>query len=177
MSNEQQFDVVSYALSLKTDKKLNVKHNNDGTFKAGIIVNTDISATAGIMGSQLAIQKMYKKATTSNPSATTDIFGTGVDLLPITGYLALNPLAFNVVFGGTFGAETVTADITFTFSDTTTATVTKTATTIGTTSLTGIDLMELAKDGVYINKITVKSKSSIAITTATVSFNHYGFYL
>lgn len=121
--------------------------------------------------------KMYKKTTVSNPSATIDTFGTAVDLLPATGYLALNPLAFNVVFGGTFGAETATADITVTYSDATTVTLTKTATATGTTSLIGTDLMTLAKDGVFINKISVKSKSSIASTTATATFNHYGFYL
>ena len=138
--------------------EFSLRHNNDGTLKAGVIIN-------------------YKKTTVSNPSATVGTFGTVVDLLPATNYSALNPMAVDVVFGGTFGAETVTADITVTYSDATTATVTKTATAIGTTAFTNSDLMALIKDGVYINKISVKSKSSIASTTATVTFDHYGFYL
>jgi hypothetical protein len=155
--------------------EFSLKHNNDGTFKG--IGNADISTTAGIVASKLAIQKNYKKSSVANPSATANTDGTVVDLLPATGYVALSPLFFNVVFGGTFGTETVTATITVTFSDTTTASITKTATAATTTPLTGTDLMGLIKDGVYINKISVKSKSSIASSTATVTFSHAGLYL
>jgi hypothetical protein len=155
--------------------EFSLKHNNDGTFKG--IGNADISSTASIVSSKLAIQKNYKKSSVANPSATANTDGTIVDLLPITGYVALNPLFFNVVFGGTFGAETVTSTISVAYSDTTTTSITKTATAVGTTSLTGTDLMGLIKDGVYINKISVKSKSSISSSTVTVTFNHAGLYL
>lgn len=131
------------------------RHNNDGTIK----------------------QLNYKKSSAANPSPTADTDGTVVDLMPATNYTALNPFAIDVVFGGTFGAETVTATVTVTYSDATTASVTKTATATGTTSFTNADIMALIKDGVYINKISVKSKSSISSSTANVTFNHYGLYL
>jgi hypothetical protein len=183
---------VNLTTSATTTKKpvrwdeFSSKHNNDGTFKIGIvksadigtdIANSNISVTAAIAASKLSIQKNYKKSTVANPSATIDAYGTVVDLLPTTGYIALNPMAIDVVFGGTFGVETATANITVTYSDATTATVTKTATAIGTTSFTNADLMALIKDGVYINKVQVKSKSNIASSTVTSTFNHYGFYL
>lgn len=164
-----------------------VKHNADGSFKAGIIsaadiadgtiANAEISTTAAIAASKLAIQKMYKKSPASAPSATADTFGTAVDIVPVAGYAAMVPQYAEVVFGGTFGTETVTATITVTYSDATTATVTKTATAAGTVALTSADIMALIKDGVFINKISVAAKSSIASTTATVAVNHYGFYL
>jgi len=143
----------------------------------GVLTDLDIDDNAGIKASKLAIQKLFKKSQAANPSATVDTYGTAVDTLPVTGYVSLIPQAIDVVFGGTFGAETVTADITVTYSDATTAIVTKTATAIGTTAFTNTDLMALIKDGVYINKISVKSKSSIASSTATVTFNHFGIYL
>lgn len=119
----------------------------------------------------------YKKTSIANPSATADTFGTTVDLLPATNYTALNPLAISVTFDGTFGAETVTADVTVTFSDETTATVTKTATATGDVSFLNEDIMALFKDEVFINKLSVKSKSTISSTTATVTFNHCGLYI
>jgi hypothetical protein len=173
--------------------EFSVKHNNDGTFKVGIINQADIGLTSQATATKKAIrwdeftkrhnndgtvkQLNYKKSSAANPSATADTFGAIVDLLPATNYTALNPLFFNIVFGGTFGTETVTSDITVTFSDATTTSITKTATAVGTTSLTGTDLMGLIKDGVYINKISVKSKSSIASSTATATFTHAGLYL
>ena len=167
--------------------EFSVKHNNDGTLKAGIVGTVDIadlsinnakvSNTAAIVASKLAIQKMYKKSSAPIVSATADTFGAVIDLAPATGYVSLIPQLFEVVFGGTFGAETVTVDITVTFSDVTTATVTKTATAIGTVTLNGSELMALIKDDVYINKISVKSKSSIASSVTTATVNHFGFYL
>jgi len=167
--------------------EFSIKHNNDGTFKTGAVGTADIadisinnakvSNTAAIVASKLAIQKLYKKSPAPVVSATADTFGTAIDLIPATGYISLVPQLFDVVFGGTFGTETVTVEITVTFSDATTATVTKTATAIGNGTLTSSELMALIKDDVYINKISVKSKSSIASSTATTSLNHFGFYL
>jgi molybdenum cofactor biosynthesis enzyme len=157
--------------------EFSLKHNSDGSFKAGIIQNIDINDNAGIKASKLAIHNNYKKSVTANPSTTANTNGTMVTLIPSTGYLSLNPLGVDVVFGGTFGTETVTATIKVTFGDLTTATLEKTATAVGTTSLNNTDLMQLIKDGTYIKQIDVYSKSSIASSAVAVTFNHFGFYL
>lgn len=132
-----------------------LRHNNTGTLK-----NT-----------------MYKKNSVASPSATANTYGTAITLAPITNYTGLFPNGIDVVFGGTFGSETVTANITVTFSDTTTALVNKTATVVGTSSLTNSDLMTLSKDGVYITQIVVQSQSTIASSATTVTFNHFGLYI
>lgn len=152
-----------------------VKHNNNGSFKG--IVDADISGTAAIQSSKIASQKMYNKSNAANPSATANTYGTVVNITPLTGFSSLVTLGMNIVFGGTFGTETVTANVTVTYSDSTTASITKTATATGTTTLNTTDFLALVKDGVYINQISVKSESTIASSTATVTFNQYGFYL
>lgn len=174
--SEMGLDVQATAtgMAVRWDEFSNM-HNNDGSFKG--IVDSDISNSAGVQASKLAIRELYKKSSASNPSATASTYGTAVNLTPATGYSSLVPSAIDVVFGGTFGAETVTANVTVTYSDATTASVTKTATATGTNSFTNSDLMTLMKDGVYINKIAVESESSIASSAATVTFNHAGFYL
>lgn len=158
-------------------ERLDVKLNDDGSFKAGGIADVDISNTAAIKASKFVIQKNYKKSDVANPSATENTDGTAVVLNPATNYVSLIPRAIDIVFGGTFGTETVTATVKVTYADTTTATLTKTATATGTTSLTNAELMSLVKDNTYINKIEVYSKTTIATTTATVTFNHCGLYL
>ena len=194
LQSEMGLDVAATAIKQAVRwNEFTAKHDNAGNFKAGIINQADVALTTSATATQKPIrwdeftkrhnndgtikQLNYKKSSIANPSATAATNGTVVDLIPATNYSALNPMAVDVVFGGTFGTETVTADITVIYSDATTATITKTATAVGTTSLTGTDLMTLAKDGVYINKISVKSKSSIASSTATVTFNHFGIYL
>jgi hypothetical protein len=166
---DKNFEVLDVAVGTKL--------NADGSFKTGIIANADISNTAAVAASKLAIQKLYKKSTIANPSATANTDGTQVDLLPAAGYPSVVPEGADVVFGGTFGAETVTATIVVTFSDASTATITKTATATGTQSLTSTDIYGLYKDNVYITKYSVKSKSTIASSVATVTFNSFGFYL
>lgn len=151
------------------------KHNTDGSLKP--LVDSEISGTAAIQASKLAIQKMYKKSTVANPSSTVNTYGTPIDLVPVTGFNALVPRAIDIVFGGTFPAQTISADVTVTFSDDTTVTVTKTATVAGTTNFTNTDLMTLAKDNVYIKKLSLSSKSSIASSLVTVTVNHFGYYL
>lgn len=155
--------------------EFSIKHNNDGTFKG--ITNTDILANAAITASKIAMQKQYKKATVSNPSATAATYGTSADLTPPAGYVSVTPRHMDIVVGGTVGAETLTFQIIATFADNGTATVTKTATALGTTSLTGTDWITLSRDNTYMTKLNVSSQSSIAASTATVTFNHTGFYL
>lgn len=157
--------------------EFSVKHENNGNFKSRIIQNEDINDNAGIAASKLAIHNNYKKNATANPSATANTDGTTVTLMPPTGYLSLNPLGVDIVFAGTFGAETITATVKVTYGDLTTATLEKTATAVGTTSLNNTDLMQLIKDGTYIKQIDVYSKSSIASSAVAVTFNHFGFYL
>lgn len=155
--------------------EFSVKHNNDGTFKG--IADTDVSATAGIQAKKIAMQKMYKKSSVSNPSATAVTYGTAIDLIPVNGYASIVPRHCDIVFGGTFGSETVTAQIVVTFNDNNTLSLTKTATATGTVSLTGTDWINLTKDGVYITKFSVNSQSTINSSAVTVTFNHIGFYL
>jgi hypothetical protein len=157
--------------------EFSLKHEDDGSFKAGIIQDADINDNAEIKASKLAIHNNYKKSVTANPAATADTNGDVVTLTPPTGYLSLNLLGVDVVFGGTFGTETITATIKVTFGDNTTATLEKTATAVGITSLSNADLMELFKDSTYIKQIDVYSKSSIASSAVAVTFNHFGFYL
>lgn len=154
------------------------KHNNDGTFKTGIITNEDINSSAAISPSKLAIQKNYKKSSVANPSATANTDGSTVSLLPPTGYVAINPMAISVVFGGTFvGAESVTAKVVVTYGDDTSATVTKVATAVEGMAFSNSDLMDLIKDDAYIKQLDVKSQSNTSDSTVTVTFNHCGFYL
>lgn len=143
----------------------------------GLLSNTNIATNAAIVASKLAIQKMYRKSQIYNPIATANTYGTPVDLLPATGFVSLTPLGIEIDFGGTFGSETVTAQFIVTFSDATIATVTKTTASTGTILLNVTDMITLASDGLYINKISVQSKSSIASSTTTVTFSHYGYYL
>lgn len=118
----------------------------------------------------------YKKSIVANPSATANVSGTSYNLLPTKFYTSLVPFACDVVFGGTFGSETVSATMTVIYSDTTTYNKTKTATSASTVSFTSSDIMSLIKDGVYINKITFYSLSNINNTAVTVTFNHFGMY-
>lgn len=104
------------------------------------------------------------------PSATANTDGTGVTMSPSTGENGFGLLGLGqVVFGGTFGSETVTATFTVTFSDATTATVTVTATATGTTALTAANLLGLHKDNVYIKNVVVKAKSTISSSAATAT--------
>jgi hypothetical protein len=155
--------------------EFSLKHNNDGSFKG--IVDGDVSGTAAIQSSKIASQKIYNKSTVANPSATANTNGTQVDLTPPSGFASIVPLGMNIVIGGTVGSETITAQVIATYSDSTTATLSKTFTATGTTALTTTDFITLFKDGVFINKLSVVSKTTIASTAATVTYNHIGYYL
>lgn len=119
----------------------------------------------------------YKKSSLSSPSATAATYGTPVDLNILTDGVGIFPKAIDIVIGGTVGSETITSTVTVTYTDATTATIDKTATATGTTSLTATEIMGLLKDGVFIKKINVKSKTTATATDATVTFNHCGLLL
>lgn len=153
-----------------------VKHNVDGSFKG--IIDEDISNTANIQASKLVIQKLYKKSVSVNPSATANIDGTVVELVPEFGFKSLVPLGIDIVYDGIFGTdEVITTTINATFSDGTIYTLSKSSKVAVTVSLTNSDLMQLSKDGVYINKISFATESSLNSSTVSVVVNHYGIYL
>lgn len=167
------------------------KHNNDGSFKG--IDQGDMNLTAQATATKKPVRwdefsvrhnnggtlkhQMFNKSTTANPSATANTLGTATSNTPPTNYTALATLGVNLVFGGTFGAETVTVTKTVTYSDGTTASLTKTATATGTTTLNTTDFLALTKDGVYITQSSWQSQSTIANSAVTVTVNRYGFYM
>ena len=171
--------------------EFSVKHNNDGTFKG--VDQEDMNLTNQATANSKPIrydeftkrhnndgtikQINYKKSSIANPSATANAYGTAVTLTPLTNYTGIYPMAIDIVFGGTFGSETVTAQFTVTYSDSTTALITKTATATGTVSLTNSELMSLIKDGVYITQTSMQSKSTITSSAVTTTFNRAGIYL
>lgn len=163
--------------------KFSIIHNEDGSFRTGIINDADVSNSANIQASKLAIRKNYKKKSIANPSPEANKDGVVNNLTPVNGFSALVPMAMDIVFGGTFSNETVTAKIVITYSDSTTLTVARTATSTETVtvnqtvSFTSTDMMELIKDEVYITKVAVSSQSNIDKSAATVILNHYGLYL
>lgn len=135
--------------------EFSARHNSDGTIK-----NT-----------------CFKKSLATTPNAIANALGTAVNLQSIAKYSGLLPSAINIVFGGTFGTETATAQIAVTYGDSTTASVTKTATAAGTTSFTNSDLMSLVKDGTYIAQLSFACESSIVSSATTVTFNLCGLYI
>lgn len=112
-----------------------------------------------------------------NASTTTaSLYGTAAVQTPDSGVKYFVPLSFDVVFGS-MTTETVTVDVTTTWSDgTTTDIATYTATTNGTTAFTNAQLRAQfgAKDGLSIASVTIKSKSSITSSSATVAINAHG---
>lgn len=170
------------------------KHNNDGTFKTGVVdqptINLSTSATANgkaVRRDEFSVrhndtgtvkQQMFNKSGTANPSATANTNGSATVNSPATNYTAIVTLGVNLIFGGTFGgSETVTCTKTVTYSDSTTATLTKTATALGTISFTNSDFLTLVKDGVTITQSSWATQSSIANSQVTVTVNRYGLYL
>jgi len=115
-------------------------------------------------------------AVNANPSATANTYGTEATLF--NGF-NLIPQSVTVTFGGTFGvSETITTTLTATYSDGTTGTLDVTATSTGTQRVTygGTNNLEnLVKNGVYITKLTAKSKSTINDSLVTVSVQVVGF--
>lgn len=132
-----------------------------------------------VLGWSIAVVKqgggIWKCALTGvNPSATLNVFGAAQNVTPNAGATEIVPLSFDIVFGGTFGSETVTVQFVMNYSDGTTATVTFTATGTGTTSLTNAQLRSLVADGLSISFIAISSKSTINSSTATVAINGHG---
>jgi hypothetical protein len=124
--------------------------------------------------SQLKPLGFHWVKTASPTPGTGGVYGTAVNLTPAANKSVVL-LSASLTWGGTFGTgETVTIRITVTFSDATTASITKSATATGTVLLNPADLQGLMKDGVYVNKVSVDSTSSLTSTTVTTSATLYG---
>ncbi len=113
-----------------------------------------------------------------NPSATLNTYGTAQLISPTADFASVKPLSFSIVFGGTFGSETVTVKIIVTFSDGSTQTTTSfTATGTGTTAFTLAQLRStFYKNGVTISSISIASASSLSAgsSIATVEVLSHG---
>lgn len=173
--------------------EFSIKHNDDGTFKTGAVNQADVNLTTQANASGKAVrrdefsarhndsgtikQQMFKKSDAANPSTTANTLGTAVNSAVPANWTGLFPQGIDIVFGGTFGSETVTAQITATSSDASQATLTKTATATGTVSLSNADMRALMKDGTIITQLSYQSQSTIASSTAIVTFTRHGLYI
>ena len=101
--------------------------------------------------------------------ATDGTYGTPVVVNPDAGHSIIEPSQIVIVWGGTFGSETATLNITVTYSDTTTASQTSTATSTGTTTLSTGGLTTLLTTGKPIVSISLETKSTINSSTVTTS--------
>ena len=123
-----------------------------------------------------AIKKHLAKLVSPTPG-TGGSYGTAVDITPSTNKSIL-PLQIKTTTGGTYATgETVTIRITVTFSDGTTASVEKSHTATGDIWLSGSEIANLMKDGVYITKISVDSASDQSSTSVTTDVIIYGIEL
>lgn len=115
-------------------------------------------------------------ASSVNPASTANTYGTEAVLFSGS---SLIPQSIVVDFGGTFSSETVTTTLTATYSDSTTGTLDVTATSTGTKRVLygdpNFNLEGLVKNGVYITKLTAKSKSNINSSSVTVTAQVVGF--
>ena len=110
------------------------------------------------------------------PDATAGTYGTAKDILPEAGFSSFVPLSFDLVFGGTFGTETVTAQLVITYTDGSTQTITSyTATAVGTTSLTIDQLRGLFATGKFVGiaSIAVATSSTLASSATTLAINSH----
>ena len=116
--------------------------------------------------------------TSITPSATLNTLGAAKTLSPDTGSTSLIPLSMDLIFGGTFGSETLTVNIVVAYSDgSTPTTITSfTATGTGTTSLTLAQLRGLFVDGKSIASIAFSCKSSLSAgsSAATLEVKSHG---
>jgi hypothetical protein len=112
------------------------------------------------------------------PSATLNTYGPATILSPTADYASVKPLSCDLIFGGTFGSETLTVKIIVTFSDGTTQTTTSfTATGTGTTAFTNAQLRStFYKNGVTISSISFSCASSLAAgsSIATLEVKSHG---
>lgn len=114
---------------------------------------------------------LRKGVVTATPSATANTLGTAQVVSPSTDYFCFDIEQLRLVSGGTFAAETLTVNVTFTFSDLSTQTFSTTFTATGVTyDLTGGNLnVNAYKDGLFLTSVSVACQSTIANSTANVT--------
>ena len=110
---------------------------------------------------------------------TMSVYGAATAMGPNVGNGSMTVDSCDIVFGGTFGSETVTVLFTMTYDDASTQTTTYTATGTGTTVLTLAQLRALAKNNRSLKAIAVQAKSSLSggSSIATVVINSHGLNL
>lgn len=124
----------------------------------------------------LPTQTQRKGIVTATPSATANTLGTAQFVNPASGAAGLLPTAVRVVSGGTFNAETLTYNVTFTFSDNSTlffqATFTATAVTFDLAL--GNLLVNAYKDGLKCISVNLACQSTIGSSAATATMTVVG---
>lgn len=153
-----------------------------GTDNIGFGTFMDMAITA--LNAQTVMVNSSSAAGALHPSATTGVYGTaftvsahstatstaaGAPAQQILSVTGLDPIQcnFNVL---TIGAETLTFQVTATYSDGTTAVVNnKTATTVSSNSYNIADLVSLWANGKYITSLALAVKSSIGSSTSTTT--------
>jgi hypothetical protein len=108
------------------------------------------------------------------PSATISTFGAAALLVPDAAFDKLMPTGIRFTVNP-IGSETVTVEFIANYSDGTASSVLdKTATTTTPVDLSTPDFVALTKSGVHINSVSVKVKSSIGSSTASVAIAAFG---
>lgn len=158
-------------------KAANYTPNADGTYTI-----PSYSEALALMGAGWKVEEEGSQAEDFVLSAlavavgqTGGTYGAATAWGPDTGNASMIPLSLDIVFGGTFGSETVTVKFVVTYDDGTTTTIqSDTATGTGTTSYTNAKLRAFFKDNRSITSIAVSAKSTISSSTATVALNAHG---
>lgn len=126
----------------------------------------------------LPIQTLYplkpKPLSGSVEVGTGGSAGSPTSLTPTSPYKYLLLVAMRITAGGTFATgETVTVDITITYSDGTTTTITKSFTATGSEDLNPSDLASLSEK--LITSIEVTASSDQTSTSVTIDVDIYAF--
>ncbi len=148
----------------------------------GFYNSTDVAEIRALLGAGWRPATLtdtdFKAALTGvTPSATLNTYGTPQLIIPGAGYSSVHVESCDLVYGGTFGSETLTVKIIVTYSDGSTVTITSfTATATGTTAMTLAQIRALHKNGVSIASISFSTASSLAAgsSVATLAVNAHG---
>lgn len=113
---------------------------------------------------------LRKGAIVVAPAAGANVYGPTLLVTPAAGYGALVAVFANFVSGGVFGAETVTVNLRFRFSDGSSQTFQTTFTATNVTyNLANQNMLNAFSDGLTLTQVESECKSSIAGSAATVT--------
>jgi hypothetical protein len=125
---------------------------------------------------QVAASRIMYKKTGSVMVGSSGAFGAATDFTTEQASLGIIPVAIALVWGGTFHAETATAQIAATYSDGTSNRVTFGGVTgTETQAVNDGQRVSLYKDGVYLTKLAVSAKTTAASTSVTCTAEIAGF--